>query len=282
MTFLKNFLKGIVVGIGGVAPGLSGSVLLVVLGLYERVISAIGNLFKDFKKNILFLLPLLLGMGVGFLMFSYTASFLLDHYAFYTRYAFLGLILGTVPLFYREVRKNGFRKRYYPVIVAAAAVGFLVFVLNRDMIPKVEQPQWWQSILFGIAAAGSFIIPGVDSAAILSACNIYELMLNAVSSFDFPILLPAGVGLAIGVLGISALMNLLIKYAYTGTFSVIFGLFIAIIPTVIMEPACAITSIPQGLLALLFAEMGMLVSLYFSDIKGNNARVAKLFKRKKK
>ena len=228
LTFLKNFLKGIVVGIGGVAPGLSGSVLLVVLGLYEQTVHSIGTLFRNFKKNILFLLPLLLGMGVGFLMFAFVADYLLEHYAFYTRYAFLGLILGTVPLFYREVQKKGFKKRYYPLIVGAAAFGFIVFVLNRESFPEVTDPAWWQSILFGVAAAGSFIVPGVDSAAILSAFDIYDLLLKSVATFNFQIILPAGVGLAAGVLAISALMNLLIKYVYTGTYSVIFGLFIAI------------------------------------------------------
>ena len=62
---LINFLKGIIVGIGGVAPGLSGSVLLVIFGLYQKTINAIGTIFKDFKKNVCFLVPLFLGFGVG-------------------------------------------------------------------------------------------------------------------------------------------------------------------------------------------------------------------------
>ena len=61
---LINFLKGTVVGIGGITPGLSGSVLLVIFGLYQQTVDSIGNLFKDFKKNLLFLVPLVLGMGV--------------------------------------------------------------------------------------------------------------------------------------------------------------------------------------------------------------------------
>ena len=67
---MRNFLKGIIVGIGGIAPGLSGSVLLVILGLYQKTLNAIGNLFKDFKKNILFLLPLVLVFVLGLIIFS--------------------------------------------------------------------------------------------------------------------------------------------------------------------------------------------------------------------
>ena len=282
MAFLKNFFKGIVAGIGGIAPGLSGSVLLVILGLYERTVDAIGTLFKNFKKNLLFLIPLIGGMGVGVLLFSKIVDYLLENYDFQTRYGFLGLILGTVPLFYREVRKNGFRKRYYLVILAAAAFGFFFFGFNRHLFPAVTEPNLWQSVLLGVAVAGSSIVPGVDSAAIMSAFGLYELYVSSLADFNLQILIPAAGGLAVGALVISMLMNLLIKHAYTGTFSVIFGLFLTVIPTVVMRESCAITSVPRGLEAIGYAVAGVLISLYFGDIKGNNARLARLFRKKNK
>ncbi len=276
---LKNFFKGVVAGIGGIAPGLSGSVLLVILGLYEQMVHAIGTLFLYFKKNVKFLLPLILGMGVGILLFSKVVDFLLDSFAFQTRYAFLGLILGTIPLFYREVRKNGFRKRYYGVIVLAAALGFFLFGFNRHLFPSVTEPNLLQSVLLGVAVAGSSIVPGVDSAAIMSAFGLYELYVRSLADFNLQVLLPAAGGLAIGALVISTLMNLLIKNAYTLTFSTIFGLFLSIIPTVVMEENCTVTSVPQGLMAVGFALVGFLVSLYLGDIRGNNRRILKKLKR---
>ena len=280
MTFLKNFFKGIVAGIGGIAPGLSGSVLLVILGLYEQMVNAIGTLFRNFKKNIKFLLPLLCGMGVGVLLFSKIVDFLLVQFPFQTRYAFLGLILGTIPLFYREVRKNGFRKRYYILIVASAALGFFLFGFNRHLFPTVTEPNLWQSMLLGVAVAGSSIVPGVDSAAIMSAFGLYELYVHSLAEFDLQVLLPAAVGLAFGALLISMLMNLLIKRFYTGTFSTIFGLFLSVIPTVVMQESCAITSVPRGFEAIGYAVVGVLISLYFGDIRGNNARIKRLFSKK--
>ena len=282
MTFLKNFLKGIVAGIGGIAPGLSGSVLLVILGLYEKTVHAIGTLFKNFKANIKFLLPLLVGLGIGILLFSKVVDFLLENFAFQTRYAFLGLIVGTIPLFFREVRKNGFHKRYYLVIVAAAAVGFFLFGFNRHLFPTITEPNLLQSVLLGVAVAGSSIVPGVDSAAIMSAFGLYELYVSSLANLNLQVLLPALGGLVVGALVISMVMNLLIKRVYTGTFSVIFGMFLSIIPTVVMEPSCTITSLPMGLMAIGFALAGMVVSLYFGDIKGNNARIARLFAKKNK
>lgn len=282
LNALKNFFKGLVAGIGGIAPGLSGSVLLVILGLYEQTVHAIGTLFKNFKTNIKFLLPLVAGLGIGILLFSKVVDFLLENFEFYTRYAFLGLIVGTIPLFYREVRKNGFRRRYYFVIVAAAAVGFFLFGFNRHLFPTVTEPNFVQSVLLGVAVAGSSIVPGVDSAAIMSAFGLYELYVSSLANFDLQVLLPAAGGLAVGALVISFGMNLLLQKAYTGTFSVIFGMFLAIIPTVVMEPSCTITSFGMGMAAIAFVLLGAAISLYFGDIKGNNERIARLFAKKNK
>lgn len=276
MAFLKNFFKGLIAGIGGIAPGLSGSVLLVILGLYEQTVNAIGTLFKNFKTNIKFLLPLLAGLGVGIFLFSKVVDYLLESFEFQTRYAFLGLILGTIPLFYREVRKNGFRKRYYGLMAVSAAVGFFLFGFNRHLFPAVTEPNLLQSVLLGVAVAGSSIVPGVDSAAIMSAFGLYELYVSSLADFNLQILIPAAGGLLVGALVISFVMNLLIKKAYTGTFSVIFGMFLAIIPTVVMEESCTVTSLPMGLAAIGFALVGAVISLYFGDIKGNNQRIARM------
>lgn len=272
MTFLKNFLKGVVAGIGGIAPGLSGSVLLVILGLYEQTVHAIGTLFLDFKKNAKFLIPLVGGLGTGILLFSKAVDFLLEEFAFQTRYAFLGLIVGTIPLFYREVKKRGFRKRYYLLIAAAATVGVFIFGFNGHLFPTVTNANFWQSVLLGVAVAGSSIVPGVDSAAIMSAFGLYEQWVSALADFNLQILLPACIGLVAGALVISAIMNLLIKNVYTGTYSTIFGLFLAIIPTVLNDE-CAITSVPLAFAAGGFGILGFLISLYFGDVKGNNLRI---------
>jgi len=110
---MLNFLKGIVVGLGGIAPGLSGSVLLILFGLYRKTLDALASLPVRFGKNIRFLLPLLAGMGTGVLLFSRLLNFLLEHHEVPTRFCFLGLILGTVPLFYREVKKQDAAGKIY-------------------------------------------------------------------------------------------------------------------------------------------------------------------------
>lgn len=278
MIYLKNFLKGTIAGIGGIAPGLSGSVLLVILGIYETTVSAIGTLFSNFKKNIRFLLPLLLGLVCGVLLFSKLVDYLLAHYECYTRFAFLGLVIGTVPLFYQQVRKRGFQRRYYIVILASAAIGFLLFGFHGNLFPVVTNPNLPQSVLLGVMVAASSIVPGIDSAVILSALGLYELYVSSLADFNLSILIPAGFGLIIGALTISAVMNLLLKKFYTLTFSVIFGMFISIIPKILNEN-CVITSFSGGAIAFLLAILGCALSFYLGDIKGNNARIRQLLKK---
>lgn len=274
----KNFFKGIIVGIGGVAPGLSGSVLLVIFGLYQKTINAIGTIFKDFKKNVCFLIPLFLGFGVGVLLFSKVVNFLLNNFEAPTRFAFLGLILGTLPLFWKEVKKEGFSKKYYIAIVAGLIVGILLFYFNANLFPVVTEPNLFQSVILGVAVAGSSIVPGVDSAAILSSLGLYELYVESVAELNFAILIPAGVGLGLGVLVISFIVNKLIKHCYTLTFSIIFGLFLSIIPKV-LNGSC-IEGFNIG--SIFFVIFGFLFSLYFGDIQNNNEKIKNFFGKLKK
>ena len=272
-----NFLKGIIVGIGGIAPGLSGSVLLVILGLYQKTISAIGTLFKNFKKNVIFLFPLFLGFGVGVIIFSKIVNFLLTNYEMYTRFAFLGLVIGTIPLFYKEVKKQGFEKKYYIFILISFIIGFSLFSFNKNLFPTITNPNLAQSVLLGIAVAGSSIVPGVDSAVILSSLGLYELYVSSIANFDLAVLIPAGFGLVFGALLISFIINKLIQKYYTGTFSIIFGLFLSIIPNVLNE-SCVIGFNITTVISFIIMIIGFGVSYFLGDIKGN---IEKLKKTKK-
>lgn len=273
---MKNFLKGIIVGIGGIAPGLSGSVLLVIFGLYQKTIDAIGTLFKNFKKNILFLVPLFLGFGVGILLFSKVIDFFLSNFEMQTRFTFLGLVIGTIPLFYNEVKKEGFSNKYYAIIIISAILGIYLFTVNKGSFPQIENPNLLQSILLGVAVAASSIIPGVDSAVILSTLGLYELYVTSLANFNLGILIPAGIGLVFGALIISFIISKLIKNYYTITFSIIFGLFISIIPNVLNEN-CILMLNAKSFISILLMIIGFGVSYYLGDIEENNIKLQKTF-----
>lgn len=263
---MKLFLKGIVIGVGGIAPGLSGSVLMVIFGLYQKVIDTLGNIFKDFKNNLLFLIPLFAGFGVGIVLFSKLVNYLLENYELYTRFLFLGLILGTIPLFWREVKKEGWNSKYYIFIFLALALGIFLFYGNQSFFEKVVRPTFLQSMILGFAVAGSSIVPGVDSAAILSSLGLYEIYVKSVAEFNFEVLIPAGIGLVLGVFLISFIISKLIGRYYTATFSIIFGLFLSIIPSVIKD-SLNFTSTIQIIWCIILMIVGFILSIMFGNLE---------------
>lgn len=266
---MKNFIKGIIVGLGGVAPGLSGSVLLIIFGLYQKVLEALGTLFRDFKKNIQFLVPIVGGMFIGVLLFSKVLDFFLTNFEMPTRFCFLGLILGTIPLLFQEVKKNGFGAVYYAVIVVSAILGTWMFTLNPDAFPQVTEPTLFQSVILGVAVAATAIIPGVDPAVLLSSLGFYEMYVRALATIDLTILIPMVGGLAIGAVAISLGMSLLFKHFYTATFSVIFGIFLSMIPNMLNE-SCVLGWNPASVISVLMVIIGFGVSYCLGNIEERN------------
>ena len=277
---MKNFLKGIVAGIGGVAPGLSGSVLLIIMGLYQKTLDALGSLFTNLKKNLAFLLPVVAGMFVGVLLFSKVVDYFLSAYEMPTRFCFLGLILGTVPLFYREVKKEGFSWGYYPVILLAGILGTWVFTLNPNAFPQVSQPNLLQSVILGIAVAATAIIPGVDPAVLLSSLGLYEAYVRALANLDLEVLAPMVLGLAAGAVIISWAMSRLFRRFYTATFSVVFGIFLSMIPNMLNE-SCVLGMDVQSVVSIVVMVLGFLVSFVLGDLETNKKRLAGIFRRKR-
>ena len=274
-----TFLKGIVVGIGGISPGLSGSVLLIIFGLYQKTLDALATLLKDFKRNIRFLLPLLLGMVIGVLAFSKVLDFLLEHHEVPTRFAFLGLILGTVPLFYQEVKKNGFSAKYYAVIALSAVLGYLFFTANPDSFPQIHDPNLPQCIFLGIAVVATAIVPGIDPAVLLSTLGLYELYVTSLADFDLSVLLPMLIGVAVGAVVISALMSALFRRFYTATFSVVFGLFLSMIPNMLTDE-CVLRFDAASALSVIVMVLGFLLSFYLGDWKENNRKLKAFLSKK--
>ena len=270
------FLKGIVVGIGGVAPGLSGSVLLIIFGLYRQTLDHLGTVLKDFKRKIRFLLPLLLGMGVGVLLFSNVIDLCLERFEMPTRFCFLGLILGTLPMVWKEVRRDGLRPWHYGLTAAVAVAGFFLLTAEGAGFPQITEPALWQSVVLGVAVAATAIIPGVDPAVFLSTLGLYEVYVDSLADLDLGVLGPMVLGLLAGAVGISFLMSRLFARFYTPTYCVIFGIFLAMIPNMLTE-SCVLGWDGRSLCSVLLAVLGFGVSYWLGDLENNNRRLRRLF-----
>lgn len=273
---MRRFLKGIVVGLGGVSPGLSGSALLIIFGLYQKTLDALGILFADFKRNIRFLAPLVAGMVLGVLLFSKAVDFFLTNFEMPTRFCFLGLILGTLPMVWREVKKDGFSGKYLAVVISSAIVGLLLFTVNTGGFPQVESPNFLQSVVLGVSVAATAIIPGIDPAVLLSTLGLYEAYVAALANIDLGILAPMAIGLIFGAVAISYGMSQLFKRFYTATYSVIFGIFISMIPNMLND-SCVIGWDGTTAISAVLLIFGFGLSFYLGDVSAINQRITDWF-----
>ena len=102
MEYLILILKGMIIGVANIIPGVSGGTLMIILGLYEEIISTISHFFRDFKKSLKLVIPLGIGMILSILILSKLISVCLKDYPFPTTLFFIGLILGGLPLLWNK------------------------------------------------------------------------------------------------------------------------------------------------------------------------------------
>ena len=262
---MVNFIKGVIAGFGGIAPGLSGTVLLILMGLYRPVLDALGSIFTDFKKKIRFLLPVVGGMIFGVLAFSRVVDYCLENWGMPTRFCFLGLVLGTVPMMWNEVKK-GLKWGHWGLIGGGILLGILLFALDGNGVTQILQPNFLQSVGLGVAVAASSIIPGVDPTALLSSIGLYEAYIRALGNLELVILAPLAIGLAAGAVVISRVMSWLLNKFYTPAYCLIFGTFLTMIPSVLgSQPDFGRNG--QTLLSLALAVIGFVVSLLLGRLE---------------
>lgn len=102
-TFFE-ILRGVVIGLANIIPGVSGGTMMVSMGIYDTIIGCINSLFKDFKKCIKTLWPYALGMVAGILGLAKLITYLLGTFPLPTNMAFIGLILGGLPMIVRKMK----------------------------------------------------------------------------------------------------------------------------------------------------------------------------------
>ena len=251
MTFLMDTIKGMFIGIANVIPGVSGGTMAVSLGIYDKLISSISNLLKDWKKSLAALLPIILGCGIGIVGFSYAIEVLLSKYTFVTCMTFVGLILGGIPVLVKALRKDLHRKGSsigvsgVIAFLALFAVAVFLPMLNEDTeVLKTFTPTAGTIIslfLVGIIASATMVVPGVSGSLVMMILGYYYGILEAIRSFiealknldtagllnGFLLLFPLGIGVLLGIFLIAKLITFLFERYGVQTYCAILGLIVA-------------------------------------------------------
>ena len=236
--------KGGAIGLAMIIPGVSGGTLAVLLGVYDKIIDSVGNLFKKFKESVLFLLPILLGAILAFAALYYPLKYALLYAPFPTILLFSGLMLGSIPDLVKKSEKNGFKKLdTIGIVLACFLVVGICFIPNLGEVNLSSDMQVWQYFLLlfiGMIASCALVVPGVSGSMLLLIFGYYQPLLATISamktSFGHSVLVLAtfAVGLIVGFFTIAKLMQFLLKRFRRVTYWCIVGFVIGSIPAVII------------------------------------------------
>lgn len=151
MKFLSNCLKGIAIGSGAILPGISSGVFCVIFGIYEKLLDSILNFFQDIKNNFKFLFPILIGVGIGVILFGNLLNFCLFQFPIQTKSIFIGLILGSIPALLKEIHtKQSFKMSYFIYFLIALLLGVAcIFLENTLAIQNYENVSFSYLLLCG-------------------------------------------------------------------------------------------------------------------------------------
>ncbi|MBP5395000.1 MAG: DUF368 domain-containing protein [Candidatus Methanomethylophilaceae archaeon] len=239
---LRTFLNGVVAGIASILPGVSGGLILVLCGTYERLIEDISKLREKLKPEFVYLVSIAVGLVVGMLACTILLDRVLDEYAAPLMALFFGLIVAQVPEVWKLTgHEKGTKLPLSSVICMAVGLGLIIalMVINgTGNEVDTEDHSFGNLVLFGLCGvilAISKVMPGISGSSLLIALGLFDVTIHSVADLDIYFIAPLCVGLLIGLLGFAKVMDFCLKRYRTQTYMLIMGLTIGSLLVIIQE-----------------------------------------------
>lgn len=228
--FFYRMFCGLFLGISVIAPGISGSIMAVMMGIYDDLINIISNPFKNFKKNFVYLLPMVIGAGAGILVLIQALDFLFEHYPVPAYLLFMSLIAGSIPTVFKEARKGIIKKKYFIGVFLALCFALTIGLLAKsEYVVAVDTANTattamrvYLPIAGGVAGMMS-MIPGMSVSMVLMMFNVYEPLLSAAKSFDIITIMPVGIAFLVGMVLFSNITKTVFRKFRTLGFLMVLG-----------------------------------------------------------
>ena len=197
-------LCGAFLGISVIAPGVSGSIMAVMMGIYDDLIVVISNPFKNFKKNFVYLLPMVIGAGISMLALLEVLELLFDNFRVPAYLLFMSLIAGSIPTVWSETKKSGIKKIYF-----LASFFALLFALSVGILAKVgfsfggAESGFTSTLPYflicGFVSGMMSMVPGMSVSMILMMLSAYDPLLEAAAKLDVLTVVPVGLCFVVGM-----------------------------------------------------------------------------------
>ncbi len=244
MNSIKEIIRGMLIGVANIIPGVSGGTMAVSMGVYDKIISAITGVRKDWKKSVLTLLPYVIGAGLGIGILSFVLQYCLTNFPLQTSGIFIGLIVGGIPVILKKMEgtKVNLLNSVIAILFFSLVVG-MAFLNGNEVSAtdiNINVASIIQLLFIGIIASATMIIPGVSGSLVMMILGFYGIIISNISNFisallafDIPalihstaVLFPFGMGVLLGIGLISKLIEILFAKAKGATYSAIMGLII--------------------------------------------------------
>lgn len=184
-------------------PGASGGTMAIILGIYDKLVHAVSSFLKNIKENFLFLLIFAAGGALGAFLFANPLLKLIERYPMPTLYFFMGAVLGGVPLLIKQSQVKKFTWKI-PVYILIGAAVVVLFALIPTGTFQFNADSGIDTYLYlglaGFVAAVALVLPGISVSYLLLMMGLYDTTMQAISQLQFSFLIPLGIGLILGVL----------------------------------------------------------------------------------
>ncbi len=244
------FIKGIVLGVAFVIPGVSGGTLAVLMGIYEELIEAASNFYKsiaDFKKYIMYLLPIGLGVVFSVAVFAKLIKFGLDKAPIITILIFLGMIIGGIPALVRNVKGTKINLKDMTLMLVGLIIVISMLIFHKSnsnvVLTNMSITGYITLLLVGAIAAVTMVVPGISGSFTLMLIGYYEPILNLVNDItsfknlgpNLILIFTFMLGVFIGIIFISKIIEWCLKHYKRETYYAIIGFVLSSIISVIYE-----------------------------------------------
>lgn len=229
MEHIINVLKGVVIGIANAIPGVSGGTMMVIMKVFDRILGAVS--IKNLKKNFVFLVTIVLGMGIGVVLSSLVLDYCFENFYVQTQFFFMGVVLGSLPMIYKEATKEN-KLRPLHIIPFAVGIGVIIGVtvisqsMDNSVIQSLTVGNFFYLAAISIVAAAAMIMPGLSGSLVLLILGGYQTVITAVAEMNIPILIPVAIGVVLGIVLCAKLITICLKKWQRGTYAVILGLIV--------------------------------------------------------
>lgn len=260
-----NLIKGFVIGIGKIIPGVSGSVLAITLGVYDKSVEYLSNIKINRKEKIKYLLPLGIGIIISIIIFSKIITILLDKYYQITMLFFIGLVLGGIPEIIKKTKKEN-----SIITIISFILFFIISITNIDSsyILKGNIIDIIMLFISGLLEAFGTVVPGVSSSALLMITGTYNIIISSIGNItnisnillNIKIIVPFILGLLLGIILLIKVINYLLKKYESILYSFVLGVLLSSIILLIIKTFQVETTIVELVLGLIFLLIGIIIS----------------------